>query len=135
LWGPVGQSSRKEQTLFTEAAHGRRCRAGAAEGLEESAHGGLDLLVGVEDDTARGVGNKTHRQPHLEFAPTCLGPLAAEQACAQHVELGLAHGALESEQQAVIEMRRVVEAVLIEDERVGQRTDLEQTVPVGRAAC
>ena len=50
------------------------------------------------------------------------------------MELGFAHRALEPEQKAVVEVRRVVDAILIEDERVGERADLEQAVPVGGVA-
>lgn len=46
------------------------------------------------------------------------------------MQLGLAHGPLESEQQTVVELAGVVEAVLIEYQCVGQRADLEQPVPI-----
>ena len=40
----------------------------------------------------------------------------------------------ETEQQAVVEVTGVVQAVLVENERVGQRADLQQAVPIRRAA-
>ena len=36
---------------------------------------------------------------------------------------------------SVVEMRGIVDAVFVEDECVGERTDLEQPVPVSRVAC
>jgi len=63
-----------------------------------------------------------------------LGQLTADEAGAQDVELGLAHRPFQAEQQPVVEVHRVVEAVLVENEGVGQGADLEQPVPVGRAA-
>jgi hypothetical protein len=51
-----------------------------------------------------------------------------------HVQLGFAHGPLEAEQQAVVEVRGIVDAILVEDEGVGERADLQQPVPVGRVA-
>ena len=50
------------------------------------------------------------------------------------MQLGLAHGALEAEQQPVVEVGRVIEAVLVADQRAGQRADLQQPVPVGVVA-
>jgi hypothetical protein len=50
------------------------------------------------------------------------------------VQLRLAHGALETEQQTVVEVGRIVDAVLVEDEGVGEGADLEQPVPVGGVA-
>jgi len=46
------------------------------------------------------------------------------------VELGLAHGALEPEQEAVVEVGGVVDPVLVQDQRLEQGADLEQVVPV-----
>ena len=50
------------------------------------------------------------------------------------MQLGLAHCPLETEQQPVVEVRRVVHTVLVEDQRLGERADLEQPMPVGRVA-
>ena len=41
----------------------------------------------------------------------------------------------QSEQQAVIKVRRIVYAVFVQDERVGQGTDFEKAMPVGRVPC
>src|SRR5436309_2079444 len=49
------------------------------------------------------------------------------------VELGLTHRALEAQQQPVVEVTGIVDAVLVEDERVGERADLEEPMPVGGA--
>jgi hypothetical protein len=46
------------------------------------------------------------------------------------VELGLAEGALEAEQHAIVEVAGVIQSVLVADERVGQPADLQQPVPV-----
>ena len=50
------------------------------------------------------------------------------------MQLGFAHGSFETEQQAVVEVRGVIEAILIEDESVGQGADLQQPVPIRRTA-
>ena len=52
----------------------------------------------------------------------------------QHVQFRLAHRALESEQEPVVEVSGIVDAVLVEDQRVAQRADLQQPMPVGGVA-
>ena len=88
-----------------------RCGAGAAEGLEERADGVLDLQVGVEDDPAGGVIDQTRTQPHLQLAAARLRQLATEEASAQDVEFCFAHSPLEAEQQPVVEVGWVVDAL------------------------
>src|SRR2546426_3851331 len=48
--------------------------------------------------------------------------------------LRLRHRPFQSEQQPVVELAGVVDAVLVEDQRLGERADLEQPVPVGVVA-
>ena len=134
MCAPLARRRGKEQALLAEAAHGGRRRAAAAEGGEERAQCLLHLAVGVEHDVSGGVVDEAHGEPHLKLAAGSLGALTAEQAGAQDVQLGLAHRALQPKQQAIVEVGRVVEAVLVEDQRVRERADLEQAVPVGRAA-
>jgi hypothetical protein len=81
-----------------------------------------------------GVVDQPDRERHLQLAAAGLGQLAAAQPRADEVQLGLRHGALEPEQQAVVEVGGVIEAVLVADQRVGQRADLQQPVPVGVVA-
>ena len=68
--------------------------------------------------------DETDGETTAQLASPRLVDDAAAQAGVKDVELGLAHGALEAEQQPIIEMCRVVDAVLVENERVGERTDL-----------
>jgi hypothetical protein len=41
------------------------------------------------------------------------------------MELGFAHRALKSQQEAIIEVRRIIDAIFIEDERVGESADFQ----------
>ena len=50
------------------------------------------------------------------------------------MQLGLAHGALEAKQQSIVEHGRVINAVGIADERVGEAAEIEQAIPVGIVA-
>jgi hypothetical protein len=84
--------------------------------------GGDDGLVGVEADLAVGLApNEADRQSSPEFAARRLVANAVVEAGPQHMQLGLAHGALESEQQAIIEERRMIDAVGVADERIRGR--------------
>jgi hypothetical protein len=109
-------------------------RTGACEGGEQPAHTMLHLPVGVEHECAFGVVDQPDGWVHLQFTPACLVQDAALQAGPQDVQLGLAHGALQAQQQPVVEVRRVVHAILVADQRGRQRADLEQPVPVHRIA-
>ena len=50
------------------------------------------------------------------------------------VQFGLAHGALKTEQQPVVEVGRVIKPVLVADQRARHGADLQQPVPVGVVA-
>jgi hypothetical protein len=49
----------------------------------------------------------------------------------QEVQFGLAHRALEAQQQPVVEIARVIQSVFVADQGVVQGADLQQLVPVG----
>jgi hypothetical protein len=50
------------------------------------------------------------------------------------VEFGFRHRPLQAEQEPVVEVARVIQAVLVENEGAGQCADLQQPVPVGVVA-
>src|SRR3984957_6496261 len=85
-----------------KAQAARRARLGEAR--EDVADSGDNGLVGVEADLAIGLApDKADRQSSAEFTACCLVANAAIEAGPQHVKFGLAHGALEPEQEAIIE--------------------------------
>lgn len=129
-----GNPRRKEQTLLPEVPDGGAHRSGARESLEEQTDTLLDLFVGVQHHPPIRVVDQAHRQRAAQLAAPRLVEDAAAQTGSQHVQLRLTHRALETQQQAVVEVGRVVDTVLVEDERVGQGADLQQPVPVGRIA-
>ena len=47
------------------------------------------------------------------------------------MQLGFAHRALEAQQEPIVEVGRIVYAVLVENQRVGEGADLQQPMPVG----
>src|SRR5215469_7440963 len=73
--------------------------------------------------------DKADRQAAPEFAAFCLIANAAVETSAQHVKLGFAHRAFETEQKAIVEERGMIDAVGIANERVGQASEVDETVP------
>jgi hypothetical protein len=92
------------------------------------------LGIWIQDDAPVRVIEETHGERALQLAPPCLVEDASAQASVKHVELRLAHGALQAEQQSIVEVTRIVDAVLIQDQRLRERADLQQTMPVGGVA-
>src|SRR5262249_19176515 len=59
---------------------------------------------------------------------------ATAQPCLEYMQLCFAHRALQAQKQAGVEVRRVIQPVLIKDEGVGESTEFEQSRPVGGVA-
>jgi hypothetical protein len=74
--------------------------------------------------------NKSHRKTAPKFATSGLVANAAKQSCPQYMRLGFAHGALEAEYQSIIEQRRMINAVAVTDEGIGETAKIEQAIPV-----
>ena len=87
--------------LLVKGRHDRVGGAGAGEGGEQVPDGLLHPGVRVERDPPGRVVDQPDRQRHLQFAATGLGPLPADEAGPDEVQLGLAHGAFEPQQQPV----------------------------------
>src|SRR5262249_25646688 len=78
--------------------------------------------------------NQPHGKTAPKFATSSLVANAAKKPCPQYMRLGFAHGALEAEYQAIIEQRRMINAVAITDEGIGEPAKIEQAIPVGVVA-
>src|SRR5207247_5663593 len=86
------------------------------------------------DQGALRVIDESHRGPHLQLAASCLAQDPTLQACLQHMQLCLAHGAFESQQQPIVEVARIIHAVLVRDESGGECTEFEEPMPVSAVA-
>jgi hypothetical protein len=118
-------------------AHAQQDLPGAAELLEAAEHRRDRLddgLVGADDHPPVGVVVEPNRQAAAQLA---LGGLVAQprrQPAADQVQLRLAHGALQAEHEPIVVVGWVVDAVAVGDERVGQRAQVQQLIPVGVVA-
>lgn len=106
------------------------CVADPRERFEEVGDHLPDLSVRIENDIANLVIDKAGRKRTTVFTAAYLVEDPAAQSGLDDMQFSFAHRALEPEQQAIVEVGRVVHAVFIEDERVGQGADLQQPMPV-----
>ena len=134
LAGAGAHPHREQQPVGGELLHGRARRAGAGEQGEQVPDGLLHPGIRVEHDLAGRVVDQPDRQAHAQFAAAGLGSLPADQAGPDEVQFGFAHGALQAEQQPVVEVGRVIQPVLVADQRARHGADLQQPVPVGVVA-
>ena len=105
------------------------------ESVKEEPQALLHLLVRVQDGLVRWAIEEADRQRRLQLAAPGFVQNATLQAGFEDMQLGLAHGPFEPQQEAVVELGRIIEAVLIENKRVRQGAELQQTVPIGGVAC
>jgi hypothetical protein len=94
----------------------------------------LDFGVWVELESAVRSIDQADRCADPQFAAPSLIDLAAAHAGFKKVQLRLAHGSLEPEQQSIVKANRIVNTILIEDKRAGLTAEFEQPMPVSRVA-
>jgi hypothetical protein len=120
--------------LRLETLDCRACGAGTSIGLEEQPKTLLYPAIGIEDYLIGCVVDQTHGERHAQLASACLVENPALQPRPKHMQFRLAHRAFESQQQAVIEVAGIINAIFIEDERIAEGANLEQPMPIGRVA-
>jgi len=110
-------------------------RAGLGEMGKDLADGGADGFIRVKTNFAVLLTpDKANGQAAPEFAARRLVANAAIKAGAQYVQLRFAHCALQPQREPVIEHRRVIEAVAIADQRVGEAGEIDEAIPFGIVA-
>src|SRR3981081_1343197 len=74
--------------------------------------------------------NETHR-PYAQKPPACRFVAdAAVEPCANDMQFCFTHGALQSKQQAIIEQRWMIDAIIVPDERIANAAQLQQAISV-----
>jgi len=99
-------------------------RAELGELGEDQPHHGLDLLVGIQHRLPRRSAHIAGRQTDGQLPPPCLGLLAGQHPLLEQMQLGLTHRPLQPQQQPVVVVHRVVDAVGIGQQRPSQRAQL-----------
>src|SRR6516164_1436341 len=126
---------REAQALRAKAQPHAPRRAHLGKALEHRTDRRRHRLIGMQQHFAvRLAAYQTHRQPSMQLTACGLVADAAEQACTQDMEFGFRHRALEPQHQPIVEQARMIDAVGIADEGMGDAAQIEQTVPVGVVA-
>lgn len=105
---------------------------GACELIEVREHGADrvgDRLVRGNPHPARLVVLIAGREREAQLALTRLVQAPATQPRLEHVQFGFGHRALQAEHESVVVQPRVIDAVRVGDQRVGQRAQVKQLIP------
>src|SRR5262249_45036966 len=106
-------------------------RAELGEPLEDRADGAGDGLIRMEQDfTILFSPDHAHRQAAAQFSASSLVANASVQAGPNDVELGFTHRALESQQQSIVEQRRMINAIVVANKSIGDAAELQQAIPI-----
>ncbi len=95
---------------------------------------GLDLGIGVEDHLAGLVVDEADRQRGPQLPARGGGLLAGLQPLRHHVQLHLAHRGLQPQQHPVVDIARIVDAIGVDQQRLGDRGELHQPRDLGVGA-
>lgn len=90
----------------------------------------LDAPIGIGLNAVAAGAHVADGHRHEQLAAARLLLQCLKRALAQHRELHLGYGPFHTEQQAIIGMTRIVDAILVDDQRSHQAAELKQRVPV-----
>ena len=111
----AAQPARKLPALSLEVGHHPMSRPRAPIGFKDQSNSLLDLLVRVEPHVVGLIVDEAHRERADQLSPTGLAEDPPLQARPQEVQLRLAQGAFQTEQQPVIEIVAVIQPIFIQN--------------------
>ena len=121
--------------VLSEVANDAIGAAGLAEQFENEFHRSANLLVGIDQHTARLLSiHVAHGQWETQLSAPGFIAFATLEARANKMEFGLRHGSFESEQKLIVEVGGIVAAILVDKQSGGERTNLQQPMPVAAGA-
>src|ERR1039458_9807173 len=115
---PAVRSLGKSQSPFREAMYDRIGAARFAKEAKYHFYRAPHFCIGVRNDAALLVVAITDRKREAQLAFFRFVELTALEARVQKMQLGLSHGPLQPEQEAVVEIRRIVATVFVDHQRV-----------------
>ncbi len=120
------------QILPDEPGANALCAALSAEPLEDEADGRTHLFIGVEGELPSHVIPDIARGWHEpQFATAGTTELCAVHSQPHPVLLRFRHLALQTEQQPVVRILRIEDALFVHDQDVSPATQIEEVVPIG----
>src|SRR6202023_1102265 len=121
----------KRQTFGAEPEPHAARRTELGETFEDRADGAGDRLIRMKQDLAILFSpDEAHRQSTAQLAACGFVADTAVESGANDMQLGFAHRTLEAKQQAIVEQRGVIDAVVVANESIGDATQFQQTIPV-----
>ncbi len=130
----AGGPARQPQTIRAQRQHHLTCRTQLVEPVEHSRDRGADRLIPAEHHPVVLVVVQPDRQQLAQLAPRGLVPQPGIEPRPQHVQLGLAHRALQPKHEPVVVVTGVIHPVRVGDQGVGHRAQVQQVIPVCVAA-
>jgi hypothetical protein len=134
LAGPSSAICSSREGPVMEGADHAIGGAGGRERAEHVGHRSTDLLVGINHDLASIVVDVAGRERTTKFSAASGGLPGLLQTARQDVQLGLGHRSLQAQEEPVVEVPQVVDAIAIDDQGIGQVAELEQSLEVGGVA-
>jgi hypothetical protein len=86
----------------------RQAGPGSFKGLEKQSHRALDLRIRIEDGPILSVAHKADGNHLLELASPGTAQNATSQSRLEHMQFRLAHCALQAQEEAIVEVRRII---------------------------
>jgi hypothetical protein len=127
---------REQQVVRAKPQPDPAHRAGLGKALEDDPNGIDHGLIGMKHDLAIGLApHQASRQATAQFTTGGLVADTAVQTGTQDVEFGFRHGAFETENEAVVKIAWMIQAVGIGDQRSRQGAEVEQTIPISIVTC
>jgi hypothetical protein len=123
-----GAAAGDQQTVFPHAHHHL---TGRAKLVKTAEHGGdrfSHRFAAVHHHPAVRVIIETDRPELAQLSFSGFMAQSGGQALPDHVKLGLSHGALKTQDQAIVEVGRMIQAVAVSDQCVGQRVQVQQLI-------
>ena len=120
--GPVPPG--EGQAGGVERLHARGGRPGGGEGGEQVREGAADGGVGVEDDVPGGVVGQPDGQRGDQLAAAGLGHDPAAQPGPDEMQFGFGDLPFHAQQEPVVKVPRVIEAVFVADQGAGHAAQL-----------
>ena len=127
---PLMRPHRHENLMLYQVTQQAADRALPLELLEDQPHRALHLRVGVEGKGTIRRLDVADRRMVVDLAAAGLVQQALVHPVAQQVEFRFAHGSFESQQQAIVVLGRIIDAVLIGEQGLEDGAEVEQLMPV-----
>src|SRR5207244_9886197 len=122
------------QVLLGKGTDHGKCQVKLLKERKNQANGFLHGLIRVKHNPANGIVDQPDRQAKTQAPLLGFAQLPSLQATLQPMEFGLRHASLEAKQQAVVMGSWVIHPLIINDERIGERTDFQQPITIAERA-